>query len=143
MSSSQRKFTLVSSPLCPDVQRAAIALNENGAPFELITIDLDNKPVWFDVISPLGKTPVLIIDDNVNGREVIFESAVILDYLEETLPRRLHPTDPLQESVTGRGSNSAQASSPTSGRWRPHPTAPCSTPGCKRYASNSSGWKTS
>ena len=89
--SSQRKFTLVSSPLCPYVQRAAIALDEKGVPFERITIDLDNKPAWFDVVSPLGKVPVLIIDDNLNGREVIFESAVILEYLEETLPSRLHP----------------------------------------------------
>jgi glutathione S-transferase len=98
MSSSQRKFTLVSSPLSPDAQPIAIALYEKGVPFEQITIDLDNKPVWFDVISPLGKTPVLIIDDNVNGREVVLESAVILDYLEETLPYRLHPTDPLQRA---------------------------------------------
>jgi glutathione S-transferase len=96
--SSQRKFTLVSSPLCPYVQRASIALHEKGVPFDRITIDLDNRPAWFDVLSPLGKVPLLIIDDNLNGREVIFESAVILEYLEETLPHRLHPTDPLQRA---------------------------------------------
>jgi glutathione S-transferase len=96
--SSQRKFTLVSSPLCPYVQRAAIALHEKGVPFERITIDLDNKPVWFDVISPLGKVPLLIIDDNINGREVIFESAVILEYLEETLPNRLHPLHAIERA---------------------------------------------
>ena len=96
--SSQRRFTLVSSPLCPFVQRAAIALSEKGVPFERITVDLDNKPAWFDVISPLGKVPVLIIDDNLNGREVIFESAVILEYLEETLPNPLHPVHPIERA---------------------------------------------
>lgn len=96
--SSQRRFTLVSSPLCPYVQRAAIALNEKGVPFERITIDLDNKPDWFEVLSPLGKVPVLIVDDNINGREVIFESAVILEYLEETLPHRLHPENALERA---------------------------------------------
>jgi glutathione S-transferase len=41
-------------------------------------------------ISPLGKTPVLQVGD-----KAIFESAVILEYLEETQPNQLHPADPL------------------------------------------------
>ncbi len=83
-------LTLVSHHLCPYVQRAAIALAEKGVPFERITIDLADKPDWFKTISPLGKVPLLRVGD-----EVIFESAVILEYLEETQPRPLHPRDPL------------------------------------------------
>jgi glutathione S-transferase len=79
---------LVSHKLCPFVQRAVIALKEKGVPFERIDIDLNNKPEWFLKISPLGKTPVLLVGD-----KAIFESAVILEYLEETQPRPLHPTD--------------------------------------------------
>ena len=72
------------------MQRAVIALTEKGVRFERIDIDLANKPGWFLAISPLGKTPVLQVGDTA-----IFESAVILEYLEETQPKPLHPADPL------------------------------------------------
>src|SRR5713226_9131153 len=81
---------LISHKLCPYVQRAVIALTEKGVSFERIDIDLANKPDWFLAISPLGKTPVLQVGD-----VPIFESAVILEYLEETEPKPLHPADPL------------------------------------------------
>ena len=45
---------LVSHHLCPYVQRAAIAFAEKGAPFERVTISLDEKPAWFAALSPLG-----------------------------------------------------------------------------------------
>ncbi|NVN86121.1 MAG: glutathione S-transferase family protein [Rhodopseudomonas sp.] len=83
-------LTLISHRLCPYVQRAVIALTEKGVPFERIDIDLANKPDWFLAISPLGKTPVLKVGDTA-----IFESAVILEYLEETQQHPLHPADPL------------------------------------------------
>jgi glutathione S-transferase len=81
---------LISHKLCPYVQRAVIALAERSTGFERIDIDLANKPDWFLAISPLGKTPVLQVGD-----VPIFESAVILEYLEETQPKPLHPADPL------------------------------------------------
>jgi glutathione S-transferase len=81
---------LISHKLCPYVQRAVIALTEKGVAFERIDIDLANKPDWFVAISPLGKTPVLQVGDHA-----IFESAVILEYLEETQLSPLHPADPL------------------------------------------------
>jgi glutathione S-transferase len=81
---------LISHKLCPYVQRAVIALTEKGVEFERVDIDLANKPDWFLAISPLGKTPVLQIGDIA-----IFESAVILEYLEETQPKPLHPANAL------------------------------------------------
>src|SRR4051794_10542242 len=84
---------LISHKLCPYVQRAVIALTEKGVAFERIDIDLANKPDWFLAISPLGKTPVLQV-----GNKAIFESAVILEYLEETQPQPLHPADPLRRA---------------------------------------------
>ncbi|NIX78048.1 glutathione S-transferase family protein [Microvirga terricola] len=83
-------LTLVSSHLCPYVQRAAIALAEKGEPFERIYVDTADKPDWFKAISPLGKVPLLKVGD-----AVIFESAVILEYLEDTVAPKLHPVDPL------------------------------------------------
>ena len=86
-------LTLVSFDLCPYVQRAAIALAEKGVPFERRTVDLANRPDWFKAISPLGKVPLLQVGD-----EVLFESAVIVEYLEETRGPALHPADPLQRA---------------------------------------------
>src|SRR5882724_12567118 len=84
---------LISHKLCPYVQRAVIALTEKGVEFERIDVDLANKPDWFLELSPLGKTPVLQVGDIA-----IFESAVILEYLEETQPHPLHPHDPLRRA---------------------------------------------
>jgi glutathione S-transferase len=84
---------LVSHKLCPYVQRAVIALTEKSVPFERIDIDLANKPDWFLKLSPLGKTPVLLVGDHA-----IFESAVILEYLEETQSNPLHPSDALRRA---------------------------------------------
>jgi len=86
-------IVLVSHALCPYVQRAAIVLAEKGVPFERRDIDLANKPDWFLRISPLGKTPVLLVDG-----EAIFESAVICEYLDETALPRLHPATALQRA---------------------------------------------
>ena len=84
------KLQLISHNLCPYVQRAAIVLAEKQQPYERIEIDLKNKPGWFIAISPLGKTPVLLVDG-----KPIFESAVICEYLDDTLPPALHPQDAL------------------------------------------------
>jgi len=84
---------LISHPLCPYVQRAAIVLKEKGVSFQRRDIDLAKKPDWFLKISPLGKTPVLLVDG-----EAIFESAVICEYLDDTVLPRLHPEDPLERA---------------------------------------------
>ncbi|MBD2636652.1 glutathione S-transferase family protein [Limnothrix sp. FACHB-881] len=90
---STPKLELVSHVLCPYVQRAVITLLEKGIPHERTYIDLANKPDWFRQISPLGKVPLLQVDE-----EVLFESAVICEYLDEITPGSLHPTDPLQKA---------------------------------------------
>jgi glutathione S-transferase len=87
------KLTLISHKLCPYVQRAVIALNEKQVDFERVDIDLANKPAWFIALSPLGKTPLLQV-----GEHAIFESAVICEYLEDTVEPALHPGDPLQRA---------------------------------------------
>jgi glutathione S-transferase len=87
------KLTLISHDLCPYVQRAVIALAEKGVAFDRRYVDLANKPDWFLAISPLGKVPLLKVGD-----AVIFESAVILEYLEETQPSPLYPADPLERA---------------------------------------------
>ena len=87
------RLTLVSHHLCPYVQRAAIALDERAVPFERLYVDLANKPAWFQAISPLGKVPLLKVEPADSDPVVIFESAVILEFLEDTQQNPLHPRD--------------------------------------------------
>src|ERR1700745_377794 len=84
------KYMLVSFKTCPWVQRSAIVLREKNTEFELRHIEPDNRPDWFLAISPHKKVPVLRIDDKVS----LFESNAINEYLDETIPPRLHPEDP-------------------------------------------------
>lgn len=90
---------LISHKLCPYVQRAVIALNEKGIPFERLDIDLASKPDWFLKISPLGKVPVLVVTGD-DGRQVaLFESNVICEYIEDTQGgAKLHSRDALQRA---------------------------------------------
>ncbi|MEK1932436.1 MAG: glutathione S-transferase family protein [Pararhizobium sp.] len=90
------QLTLVSHYLCPYVQRASIVLSEKGITFERHYIDLAAKPDWFLRISPLGKVPLLAVPQAGRDGAILFESAVICEYLEETQAGApLHPADPL------------------------------------------------
>ena len=92
--SAKTNLKLVSFNLCPFVQRSVILLNEKEVEYTLSYIELENKPDWFLQISPLGKVPVLLVDETP-----IFESAVISEYLEETVAPPLHPADPLVKAT--------------------------------------------
>ncbi len=61
--------------------------------FEVTYIDLRNKPDWFLKISPHGKVPVLLVDD-----QPLFESNAIAEFLDEQVGPRLHPDDPIKRA---------------------------------------------
>ena len=84
------KPELISFKLCPFVQRSVIILLEKGIDFDITYIDLQDPPDWFLKISPFGKVPILRCGDTV-----LFESAVINEYIDETHPPELHPADPM------------------------------------------------
>lgn len=85
---------LVSHPLCPYVQRAAIVMTEKEVAFERVDIDLADKPAWFLALSPTGKTPLLMVGET----HALFESAAIVEYLDETCGAPLMPTDPIERA---------------------------------------------
>jgi glutathione S-transferase len=86
---------LFASKLCPFAARARLALAEKRVPFKEVEIDLQRKPDWFLQISPHGKVPLLRHD----GR-LVWESAVIAEYLEEVFPARpLLPGEPEQRAA--------------------------------------------
>ncbi len=86
---------LISTKRCPFVQRSVITLHYKGIEHEMTYIDLEDPPDWFEEISPFGKVPLLRIDNNT----VIFESAVINEFLDDITPGQLHPADPLQRAL--------------------------------------------
>lgn len=77
-------LTLISHPLCPFVQRAAIVLLEKGVAFDRVNVDLSTKPDWFLALSPTGKVPVLKVSQPNGEKAILFESVVICEYLNET-----------------------------------------------------------
>ncbi len=81
---------LISFKTCPFVQRAVITLKHKNIDFDITYIDLADPPDWFLEMSPLAKVPVLEVDD-----EILFESAVINEYLDEITGGELQPTEPL------------------------------------------------
>ena len=58
-----------------------MVLIEKNLPFELVEIDVYNKPDWFSSVSPYGKVPVLSHEGNT-----LYESAIINEYLDEVFP---------------------------------------------------------
>jgi glutathione S-transferase len=68
-------------------------LRQKQVPHDLSFIDIEHPPEWFMRLSPTGKVPVMLVNDTV-----LFESSIILDYIDETHPPRLHPEDPLQRA---------------------------------------------
>ncbi|MBU0654374.1 MAG: glutathione S-transferase family protein [Gammaproteobacteria bacterium] len=91
--STPAKLELVSFKICPFGQRSVIALNLKGVEYTLTYITPQDTPDWFKAISPLGKVPVLLVDG-----KPLFESAVILEYLDEVYSPQLHPADPLEKA---------------------------------------------
>lgn len=90
----QQNFHLVTHALCPYVQRSIITLEEKSIAYTRTDIDLANKPTWFKQKSPMGRVPVLLVDEN----RTLFESAVICEYLDEVTSGSLHPTDILEKA---------------------------------------------
>ena len=80
-SETMPKVEIFSAHVCPYAQRTRLVLLEKGIPFDLVEIDLKQKPDWFGEISPYGKVPVIRYGD-----DRVWESAVINEYLEEVFP---------------------------------------------------------
>jgi len=89
-----QNFHLITHVLCPYVQRSIIILEEKSIPYCRTDIDLANKPTWFEQTSPMGKVPILLVDET----HALFESTVICEYLDEITPGSLHPVDSLEKA---------------------------------------------
>jgi len=75
------RLKLISFDICPYVERSRIVLLEKELPHDLEFIQLSSKPTWFLEISPMGRVPVLVVDERP-----VFESMVINELLDELQP---------------------------------------------------------
>jgi len=81
---------LFTARICPFAHRTRLVLLEKGVEARLTEIDFKNKPARFLAVSPYGPVPAL-----VHGTTVVYESAIINEYLDETFPApALMPTQP-------------------------------------------------
>ncbi|XP_072383094.1 pyrimidodiazepine synthase-like [Diabrotica undecimpunctata] len=89
------KIRLYSNRFCPYSQRVILVLDAKKISYEVVNINLSNKPDWLFDRVPGGKVPALEVE---NG-EFIWESLIIVDYLEERYHQHhLYPKDPLQKA---------------------------------------------
>ncbi|HVG80719.1 MAG TPA: glutathione S-transferase family protein [Methylomirabilota bacterium] len=90
------EIELFTANFSPFAQRVRLALLEKSIDYWHTEIDLQNKPEWFTVISPLGEVPVIRHEDRF-----VTDSTVILEYLEDVYPSpALRPRDPGRRAVT-------------------------------------------
>jgi glutathione S-transferase len=89
-------ITLYNAARCPYAARARIVLAEKGIEFEVVEIDLSDRPAWLYEKNPAGRVPVIEED----GGPPLPESAVIMEFLEERYPEPpLLPPDPADRAA--------------------------------------------
>ncbi len=82
---------LISFKLCPFVQSSVITLLHKQVGYRITYIDISDPPAWFDEISPTGQVPLVRIDND----SILFESAVINEFLDEVTGGGMMPSEPL------------------------------------------------
>ncbi|TDI79037.1 MAG: glutathione S-transferase [Betaproteobacteria bacterium] len=83
-------MTLYSATTCPFSHRCRIVLFEKGMDFQIIDVDLYNKPEDLAVMNPYDQVPVLVERDLV-----LYESNIINEYVDDRFPHpQLMPADP-------------------------------------------------
>lgn len=87
-------MTLYSGSTDPYSHRCRIVLYEKDMDFEIIDVDMHNKPEEIASISPSGKMPVLVERDLV-----LTEANIINEYIDERFPHpQLMPPDPVMRA---------------------------------------------
>src|SRR5512139_109204 len=87
-------MTLYSGSTDPYSHRCRIVLFEKDMDFEVIDVDMHNKPEEIASISPSGKMPVLVERDLI-----LTESNIINEYIDERFPHpQLMPPDPVMRA---------------------------------------------
>lgn len=87
-------MTLYSGTTDPFSQRCRIVLYEKGMDFQIIDVDVFNKPEDLVIMNPYNMVPVLVERDLV-----LCESNIINEYIDERFPHpQLMPADPVMRA---------------------------------------------
>lgn len=87
-------MTLYSGTVCPYSHRCRIVLFEKGMDFQVIDVDVYNKPEDLAVMNPYNKVPVLVERDLI-----LYEANIINEYIDERFPHpQLMPADPVMRA---------------------------------------------
>ncbi len=87
-------MNLYSGTTCPFSHRCRIVLYEKGMDFQVIDVDLFNKPEDIAVINPYNRVPVLVERDLI-----LYEPNIINEYIDERFPHpQLMPGDPVMRA---------------------------------------------
>ncbi len=85
---------LYSGTTDPFSQRCRFVLFEKGMDFQIIDVDLYNKPEDIAVMNPYNQVPILVERDLV-----LYESNIINEYIDERFPHpQLMPADPIMRA---------------------------------------------
>jgi stringent starvation protein A len=85
---------LYSGTTCPFSHRCRFVLYEKGMDFQVIDVDLYNKPEDIAVMNPYNRLPVLVERDLI-----LYESNIINEYIDERFPHpQLMPADPVMRA---------------------------------------------
>ena len=85
---------LYSNSIDPFSHRCRIVLFEKGMDFEVIDVDLTNKPEDLSILSPYSDSPVLVERDLV-----LTDPNIINEYIDERFPHpQLMPADPVMRA---------------------------------------------
>jgi RNA polymerase-associated protein len=87
-------MTLYSGTTDPFSQRCRNVLYEKGMDFQIIDIDMYNKPEDLAVMNPYNQVPVLVERDLI-----LYESNIINEYIDDRFPHpQLMPADPVMRA---------------------------------------------
>src|SRR5213596_3243328 len=87
-------MNLYSGTTCPFSQRCRIVLYEKGMDFQIVDVDLFNKPEDLAVMNPYNQVPVLVERDLI-----LYESNIINEYIDDRFPHpQLMPADPVMRA---------------------------------------------
>jgi RNA polymerase-associated protein len=87
-------MTLYSGTIDPYSHRCRIVLFEKGMDFQVIDVDVYNKPEDLAVMNPYNKVPVLVERDLI-----LYEANIINEYIDERFPHpQLMPADPVMRA---------------------------------------------
>jgi RNA polymerase-associated protein len=91
---TQIMMTLYSGTTDPYSHRCRIVLFEKGMDFQVIDVDLANKPEDLAIINPHNEVPVLV------ERDLVLQQAnIINEYIDERFPHpQLMPADPVMRA---------------------------------------------